>query len=360
MSTIQWKTFDTGEIVGSIRESRRYLIYQPSSIFGVKLSMQAPGQECLVRVYVGEVAINTLLTISGTTPVLLTIDGRLPTKDELLFISIETISLQPGEVLLSDGADNLLISILSGPVPPQGTRAVPSDVVGCSLEVNSSGLWEGECGYVGDYTAFAALVAANVAKFAVGTVARVANPLTARGWIEMYLAADGLLRPVGGQMIYSAYGTLLDITAAALSIGAWNEVWTSPVLPAWIVNCPTLSLTVEGSVADSASTANESHRMSIRTSTLTGGSVYDGISGVDGASAQAVGRGYSGVRARVTNRGNNLYGSGGGPGFASILNPPSALVGSVNSTTTRIRKDVRPGATTNTIKLFAVELWAGG
>ena len=36
-----------------------------------------------------------------------------------------------------------LSTILSGPVPPAGTRAVPSDVAGCTLEVASGGKWYG-------------------------------------------------------------------------------------------------------------------------------------------------------------------------------------------------------------------------
>ena len=36
-----------------------------------------------------------------------------------------------------------LSTILSGPVPSAGTRAVPSDVSGCTLEVASDGKWYG-------------------------------------------------------------------------------------------------------------------------------------------------------------------------------------------------------------------------
>ena len=262
-------------------------------------------------------------------------------------------------------ASGPLSTILSGPVPSAGTRAVPSNVSGCTLEVNGSGLWEGECGYVGDYAAFAALVAANVAKFAVGTVARVANPLTARGWIEMFLAADGLLRPVVGQMIYGAYGTLLDITAAALSIGAWNlNVWQSPTLPEWIINCPSISLFALHEARDSTSSALlEQSRIGVWKANADhpATSADDCFFGHSAANANlANGRGYGSVRAGGRIVGGSIFGGGGGGVAGVTYSFPSRTIGTVNSSSSKICHDFYPGATTNTDKLFAVELWAGG
>lgn len=190
----------------------------------------------------------------------------------------------------------------------------------------------------------------------IGLEAWLANSLTPTGKARIYWTGT-LWAPVAGQILYGAYGTLLDTTASALSIGAWNEVWQSPVLPEWFFNGSAISLTSEASLADSASTASERLRMTLRTGASSTGDENDAFMG-HAAGATASGRGLGGIRVRGNLRNGVIYGNAGASA-ASLLAQPSRSLGSYGSNA-RVRLDALPGATTNNIKLFSVELWAGG
>ena len=196
-----------------------------------------------------------------------------------------------------------------------------------------------------------------------------ASSIGIKCWLVNALAPDGMTRmywtgtlwvPVAGQRLYYAKGTLIDMVAAALSIGAWNEVWQSPVLPDWMIlsGDPNISLSVEAELADPLSTATSKLRMNILPSASSLGDENAGISGVAGATSQ-YGKGFSGGRARGSVVGGSLYSTSGAFPFSTTTQPHRLIGTGLNGSSTRLRLDAWPGATTNTIKLYSVALWSG-
>ena len=188
-------------------------------------------------------------------------------------------------------------------------------------------------------------------------------------WLVNSLAPDGMTQvywtgtlwvPVAGQRLYYAKGALLDMTAAVLSIGAWNEVWQSPVLPAWMIllGDPNISLSAEVELADPVSTAVSKLRMNLLPAAFSTGDENAGIFGAAGATSQ-FGKGFTGGRSRASVVGVNLWATSGAAPFATPTQPHRPIGAGLNGSSTRIRLDAWPGATTNTIKLFSVALWSG-
>ena len=188
-------------------------------------------------------------------------------------------------------------------------------------------------------------------------------------WLVNSLAPDGMTRmywtgtlwvPVAGQRLYYAKGTLLDTTAAVLSIGAWNEVWQSPVLPDWMIllGDPNISVSAEVELADAVSTAVSKLRINLLPSASGSGDENAGFFGVAGATS-LYGKGFSGGRVRGSVVGNTLWAQAGAFPFVTSGQSRRQIATGLNGTGTRLRIDAWPGATTNTIKLFSVALWSG-
>ena len=243
------------------------------------------------------------------------------------------------------------LSSLLASTPQPGMRATASDAPG-SMLYEVGGKWGGDLGLVSSDPALKALPTANM-----GLVcAYLANPLTPLGRTQLCLSS-GVWTPAPGQLLYGAYGALLSMTAALLPLGAWNEVWQSPVLPEWMWACPSISLTSEAKIADATSTATAELRMSCRIVATSAGDASSGMLGQSSA-ASISGKGLSGIRARGNLRAGTIYGNSG-VAAASASVQPSRSIGTYGPGT-RVRLDVSPGASTNAIDLYSVELWAGG
>lgn len=193
----------------------------------------------------------------------------------------------------------------------------------------------------------------------IGVKCWLVNSLTPEGMTRMYWTG-ALWAPVAGQRLYYAKGTLLDMTAAALSIGAWNEVWQSPVLPAWMIllGDPNISLSAEVELADPVSTAVSKLRMNLLPAASSAGGEGAGIFGVAGAT-DPYGKGFTGGRSRASVVGGNLWATWGASPFTTSTQPHRPIGAGLDGSSTRLRLDAWPGATTNTIKLFSVALWSG-
>ena len=107
MAAINWKTYDTGEIVTEIRQNRRYKLASPSTVTGApSLAMQSATQFAIVYIYVDDVKLSTPLTISGTTKTPITINGKTPSQEDLLTLSIEVGGIGNGEVIYTTDEPN--------------------------------------------------------------------------------------------------------------------------------------------------------------------------------------------------------------------------------------------------------------
>ena len=107
MAAINWKTYDTGEIVTEIRQNRRYKLASPSTVTGTpSLAMQSATQFAIVYIYVDDVKLSTPLTISGTTKTPITINGKTPSQEDLLTLSIEVGGIGNGEVIYTTDEPN--------------------------------------------------------------------------------------------------------------------------------------------------------------------------------------------------------------------------------------------------------------
>ena len=245
------------------------------------------------------------------------------------------------------------LSSLLSTAPQPGMRATASDAPG-SMLYEVGGKWGGDLGLVASDAALTALPTTSMRL----VCACLANPLTPLGRTRMCLAS-GIWMPEPGQVLYGAKGSLLNMTAEALSIGAWNEVWQSAILPDWMFRGdPDLSLTAEAEIADASNTAAEKLRMTIRSSSSSAADENTAILGHSSAGVSA-GRGLGGVRVRASVNGSAIIGNVGSLAY-SASTTPRRTVGNWAPEATRIRLDATPGATTNTIKLFSVALWAGG
>ena len=252
-----------------------------------------------------------------------------------------------------------LSSILSGPVPPERTRAVPSDVVGCSLEVNGSDLWWGDFGVVGNYAAFAALVSANASKIEVGSTAYVDNPLVKSGRTQVVVSPSGVVRAANGATLYENYnldGTaFLDTTAALLTPGTVAELWSSPVLPDWFFQGIVTYFADIHARNLSGSVATYSLVSGIRTSALAS-SQYNAIIGYGGANSSTW-RGPSSLGNTLRCVSGTLQGkegatqTWGGEGNKTVGNYATGL--------TKARIAYNAGATTDQVVAHSVTLKAG-
>lgn len=107
--TIQWKTVDTEVVLSEIREEGRYRLASPAAVTGApSLAMQAAGQNCTVRTYIGGVyRSDSLLTVPSTTPVAIrNAVGQPLTGQEMFDMVIEVGNLGFGSVLLTTDEPN--------------------------------------------------------------------------------------------------------------------------------------------------------------------------------------------------------------------------------------------------------------
>lgn len=107
--TIQWTPIDTTEVLSEIREEGRYRLASPSAVTGApSLAMQAAGQNCTVKVYIGGVyRSDALLTVPSTAPVTIrNAVGQPLTGQEMFDMVIEVGNLGFGSVLLTTDEPN--------------------------------------------------------------------------------------------------------------------------------------------------------------------------------------------------------------------------------------------------------------
>ena len=107
--TIQWKTVDTEVVLSEIREEGRYRLASPAAVTGApSLAMQAAGQNCIVRTYIGGVyRSDSLLTVPSATPVAIrNAVGQPLTGQEMFDMVIEVGNLGFGSVLLATDEPN--------------------------------------------------------------------------------------------------------------------------------------------------------------------------------------------------------------------------------------------------------------
>ena len=193
-----------------------------------------------------------------------------------------------------------------------------------------------------------------------GMRARLANPLSPTGDTEMYY--DGTTwRPVPKQELVryrNADGItpVLELTAAALPLGAWTEVWQSAVLPNWMFQGgQALSLGCDSLATDSSSTATLKARVRVHDSAFTIGDPNDGIIG-QSAPGSLFGTGLTAGAPRFSVGSNNsLYGTAGAQPFVPGTQA-RRILGRFGTDVTRIRFDFWPGAATNVIRLYSVSL----
>ena len=244
------------------------------------------------------------------------------------------------------------LSSLLSTAPQPGTRATASDAPG-SMLFEVGGKWGGDLGRIATSPALDALPSANM-----GSVcAWLYNSLTPLGWTQM-CRAGGVFVPVPGQILYRAKGTLLDRTAEGLTVAAWTEVWQSDALPSWMIAAdPTISVSSEAEMADTVSTAICKIRLrldGVPSSSSDENSAFIGAAGA----AVPFGRGFAGIRYRGNIVGTTLYATAGSLPYSTAAQPHRTIAW-LSGGTLRLRIDAWPGATTNTIKVFSVDLWSG-
>lgn len=195
-----------------------------------------------------------------------------------------------------------------------------------------------------------------------GARALLTNPFSPTGDTEMYYNGTTCL-PVPKQCLVelkNADGVtpLLDLTATALSIGAWNEVWQSPALPDWMVqNGQKLSLGADGSVSDAANTATEKLRICLRPVASAGGDENDSALG-HASPGNQYGRGLSAIVSTMTVGSNGVITGSSGASVYKTDAQVRRTVGFRGVGTTRIRLDAWPGAATNVIRLYSVSIYS--
>jgi hypothetical protein len=384
--SIPWKTLETEAWRTQIDSvpPARYKLASPRTITGSpSFAMESADQHCVVRVYIGAgEAPDLSLTVSGTTPVPMTnaVGGNL-TAQELADLRIEVGMPQPGFALLTTDEPN---GSPSAPFASVDERTAWAAANLASLLPGRTTVWgPGNVEYVwngplatdwqgirGPYLGsaenpFATVEERDAVMPAASRPERtrcwILNPLCPDGMTE-FIVRGGAWKPRAGQIIYAAYGALLDTTAAAMSIGAWNlNVWTSPVLPSWIVDCAVLSLFAMHDARDPSSTAMEGSRIGIwKSDSDRGPAASDSFFGHSQTGAFSSGRSYGTVRIAGRISGTEIRGNDGTAIGTVLAAFPNRIIGSINGTSARICHDFYPGATTNLDKLFAVELRVEG
>ena len=250
------------------------------------------------------------------------------------------------------------LSSLLSTAPQPGMRATALDAPG-SMLYEVGGKWGGTLGRIGaDFTVLSAYSGATFA----GVRALINNPLSPEGYTALYydLAMTGW-RPVPNQLLArfaNANGTpLLDLTASALTVGAWSEVWTSAILPDWMVLQPhmKLSLGADTQTLDATSTATEKLRISMRSAASSGGDANDSILGHSIAATNSP-KGFSSGRADFIVSNGSLLVTPGPSWWSSIVQArrPAGTVGS----SPRLRIDFWPGANTNQVVHYSASLYS--
>jgi len=285
-----------------------------------------------------------------------------------------------------------------------GDFAMPTDAYGCSAEWKTGSGWTG---FIGEFASSGALAALPVAGFAPGAFARVAgdtelkypgaaawggalgspsnpyptfeallaaypvppypafwpflaNPLAPCGVTEM--VHDGAIWKARPGQIIGRFrnldgAPLLDSTGAGRTPGAWYEAWQSPILPDWLIpDFYPLGIQARAITADSSSAAQERMRITLRDAPSTAGDENTAFIG-HAQLASAFGHGLGSVEVVAQRVGAAIRGTLG-TGAANPANTGDWPLGAFGAGATRVRLDFSPGATSNVVKLFYVNLWS--
>ena len=194
----------------------------------------------------------------------------------------------------------------------------------------------------------------------IGVQTWLVNPLAPNGMTRMYWTGT-LWAPVPNQLLArfaNADGTpLLDLTASALTVGAWSEVWASAILPDWMVLQPQmkLSLGADTQTWDATSTATEQLRISMRSAASSEGDANNSILG-HSSPAVNYSKGFSSGRADFIVSNGRLLATTGLSWYSTTAQS-RRFIGTVGSSP-RLRIDFWPGANTNRVVHYSASLYS--
>jgi hypothetical protein len=195
----------------------------------------------------------------------------------------------------------------------------------------------------------------------------VANPLSPCGSTLAHWNGAKWV-PLPGQLIAQWEGVggapVLERTAAGLTLGQWAVVWApNDPLPDWLICNPgqRIGSLIDAAIETYASAANVEHRYSIRTAPQVGGDIFSQILSGSGSSANAR-RGFGQAEVASTiNPGGTITGvTGNAPYNAGGFNSAREAIGTWALGQTKPYISLKPGAETDSIKIYSVQIWARG
>lgn len=380
MAAINWKTYDTGEIVTEIRQNRRYKLASPSTVTGTpSLAMQSATQFAIVYIYVDDVKLSTPLTISGTTKTPIAINGQTPSKEDLLTLSIEIGGIGNGEVIYATDEPN------GTPSAPFATEAERTAWATANLASLRSGVstvwgpgasteyvWNGPLatdwqGIRGPYLGSAENPFATVEEIPasgpyVGHEVYLTNPLVERGLTRFYwtgtkykLSPDQTI----ARFANADGSALLDLTATELTPGTGVEVWSSTeLIPDWMVLEGSEIMTLGTFIVDDPSSTAVSHA-SIRISDTADVGAIDGNNSLSGRAlaTSSIPSGPSQAFASAQIVSGAFLGAPGGS--AAPGQQRRTLCAAGVAATRKVRLSFSPGANTNRIRLYSFTIKTG-
>ena len=248
-----------------------------------------------------------------------------------------------------------LSTILSGSVPPAGTRAVPSDVVGCTLE--SDGTQWG--GFLGNLTAaqFTAIQAYN-SVIAPRSRVLVPNAAVDAGFSYLERGVTIAWKPPSGEVIAEERGTPLWTQNGGFSAGVLNQLYRGTIIPDYMIpDGLSMIYSVSLRLSDTTSTANWYALTGISGADYAGTDPNDSQVGRLSGTAQTYWLGVTPFERRIWRQGSAIRGSSG----ATIANSDTyRSIGSFVSGAMRFRSAVFPGATSNFVEIDRYSLRSAG
>lgn len=195
----------------------------------------------------------------------------------------------------------------------------------------------------------------------------VANPLSPCGSTLAHWK-NGKWVPVPGQIIAQWKGVdglpFFGRVAEGLTIGSWNNVWApDDPLDDWLICNPgeRIGSLIDGAVETFASAATTEHRYSIRTAPQVGGDIFGAIlSGSGGAAGARRGFGQAEIASTIDPSGVIVGASGNAPYSSGSFNAGRETVGTWAIGQTKPYISLKPGAVTDSIKLYSVQIWVRG
>lgn len=150
---------------------------------------------------------------------------------------------------------------------------------------------------------------------------------------------------------------IYDQTATLLTPGTAYDLWTSDILPPWLLTAGFRgALVFEAGFMDTSSTASVTIRAGIGDSALGGTDPATSLLGFTSAAASA-NKGFTMAPANFRISGGDIFSVAGSAPFSQGQNSPRSLFQLINSP--RIRFNAIPGAITNRFRIWSVTLKTG-